>query len=258
MDLGSLIGIISGVFLIAAAIFLGGDVRNFLNVPGMMIVFGGTAATTLLTFRFKDVMGAFKAAVFVFSQTKEDAMKTVETMVKLCKLSRREGLIKIGDVKTESRFLKKACQLIADSSEAETIRTVLTNEIESLKLRHFMVQDVFKKMGLYAPAFGMMGTLIGLVQMLSKMQDPASIGPAMAVALLTTFYGSFLSTMVFLPIAGKLKIRTLTQVMELEIIFEGAISILENNNPTLIHEKLSSLLPKKDRRPLLRAPKTEI
>ena len=113
-----------------------------------------------------------------------------------------------------------------------------------------MVQDVFKKMGFYSPAFGMLGTLIGLVQMLSKLQDPSAIGPAMAVALLTTFYGSFLSTMLFLPIAGKLKVRTLIQVMELDIIFEGAISILENNNPMLVHEKLSSLVPKKDRKPM--------
>ena len=118
--------------------------------------------------------------------------------------------------KQKSRFLKKACQLIADSSEEDSIRAVLTNEIESLKVRHFMVQDVFKKMGFYSPAFGMLGTLIGLVQMLSKLQDPSAIGPSMAVALLTTFYGSLLSTMLFLPIAGKLKVRTLTQVMELE------------------------------------------
>lgn len=250
MDLGSLIGIISGISLIATAIFLGGDVHNFINVPGMMIVLGGTVATTLLTFRSKEVVAAFKAAYFVFVQDKNDPMKTVQTMVRLCQLSRREGLIKVGDIKTKSRFLKKACQLIADSSEEDSIRAVLTNEIESLKIRHFMVQDVFKKMGLYSPAFGMLGTLIGLVQMLSKLQDPSAIGPSMAVALLTTFYGSFLSTMLFLPIAGKLKVRTLTQVMELDIIFEGAISILENNNPMLVHAKLSSLLPKKDRKPM--------
>ncbi|MCP4575722.1 MAG: motility protein A [Deltaproteobacteria bacterium] len=250
MDLGSLIGIISGVSLIVAAILLGGDVHNFINIPGMMIVLGGTAATTLLTFRFNEVAAAFKAAFFVFTRDKNDPMKMVQTMVKLCKISRRDGLMKVGDIKTKSRFLKKACQLVADSSEEDSIRAVLTNEIESLKVRHFMVQDVFKKMGLYSPAFGMLGTLIGLVQMLSKLQDPSAIGPSMAVALLTTFYGSFLSTMLFLPIAGKLKVRTLTQVMELDIIFEGAISILENNNPTLVHEKLSSLLPKKDRKPM--------
>ncbi|MBW1780321.1 MAG: MotA/TolQ/ExbB proton channel family protein [Deltaproteobacteria bacterium] len=250
MDLGSLIGIISGISLIVAAIIVGGDVHNFINTPGIMIVLGGTVATTLLTFRFKEVIAAFKAAFFVFTQEKEDPNKMVKTMVDLCQLSRREGLMKVGEIKTESRFLKKACQLISDSSEEDVIRSALTNEIESLKVRHFMVQDVFRKMGLYSPAFGMLGTLIGLVQMLSKMQDPSSIGPSMAVALLTTFYGSFLSTMLFLPIAGKLKVRTLTQVMELDIIFEGAVSILDNNNPTLVYEKLSSHIPKKERKPM--------
>lgn len=250
MDLGSLIGIISGVSLIVGAIFVGGDIHNFVNIPGVMIVIGGTAATTLLTFRFKEVTAAFRAAFFVFTLERNDPNEMVGTMVGLCQLSRREGLMKIGEIKTESRFLKKACQLIADSSEEDMIRSALSNEIESLKIRHLMVQDVFRKMGLYAPAFGMLGTLIGLVQMLSKMQEPSTIGPSMAVALLTTFYGSFLSTMFFLPIAGKLKVRTLAQLMDLEIIFEGAISILENNNPTLVYERLSSHVPKKDRKPM--------
>ena len=250
MDLGSLIGIISGVSLIVGAIFVGGDIHNFVNIPGVMIVVGGTAATTLLTFRFKEVAAAFRAAFFVFTQERNDPNEMVGTMVGLCQLSRSEGLMRIGEITTESRFLKKACQLIADSSEEDMIRSALTNEIESLKIRHLMVQDVFRKMGLYAPAFGMLGTLIGLVQMLSKMQEPSTIGPSMAVALLTTFYGSFLSTMFFLPIAGKLKVRTLAQLINLEIIFEGAISILENNNPTLVYERLSSHVPKKDRKPM--------
>jgi chemotaxis protein MotA len=102
-------------------------------------------------------------------------------------------------------------------------------------------------MGMYSPAFGMLGTLIGLVQMLSKLQDPSSIGPAMAVALLTTFYGSLLSTMFFLPIAGKLKARTIIQGINLEIMYEGAISILENNNPIIVYEKLSSFIPERHR-----------
>ena len=250
MDLGSLIGIISGVSLIAAAIFFGGDIHNFINIFGLMIVIGGTVATTLLTFRFKEVVAAFKAAFFVFTQESDNPNQLVETLIGLCYLSRREGLMKLGEIKTESRFLKKACQLIADSAEEDVIRSALRNEIESLKIRHFMVQDVFRKMDVYSPAFGMLGTLIGLVQMLSKMQDPSTIGPSMAVALLTTFYGSFLSTMFFLPIAGKLKVKTLTKVMNLDIIFEGALSILENNNPTLVYEKLSSHIPKKERKPM--------
>jgi len=250
MDFASFIGFILGIFLVIVAILIGGDIHNFINVPGMMIVLGGTAAATLLTFRFKDVVSAFKAAYFVFNAEPENPNNMVETMIRLCTVSRREGLLKLGGIKTKSRFLKKACDLIADSSEEEIIRSSLRTEIESLKMRHFIVQDVFRKMGTFSPAFGMLGTLIGLVQMLSKMQDPSSIGPAMSVALLTTFYGSLLSTLFYLPIAGKLKARTIMQVINLEIMFEGAISILSNNNPYLVYEQLSSYIPRRHRKPL--------
>jgi chemotaxis protein MotA len=250
MDLASLIGIFSELGLIVAAIIVGGDVHNFFNVPGLMIVMGGTTATTLLTFQFEDVANSFRAAYFVFTQGKDDPNQMVATMIRLCHISRRQGILELGDVKTRSRFLKKACDLIADGSSEDIIRSALRTEIESLKMRHYVVQDVFRKMGTYAPAFGMLGTLIGLIQMLSKMQNPSSIGPAMAVALLTTFYGSLLSTMFFLPIAGKLKARTVIEVINLEIMFEGAISILEINNPMIVYEKLSSYIPARLRKPL--------
>ena len=250
MDVASLVGILSGFGLIVTAIIIGGDVHNFVNTPGLMIVMGGTTATTLLTFQFEDVANAFRAAFYVFSEEKDDPNQMVGTMIRLCHISRRQGILELGDVKTKSRFLKKACDLIADGSSEEIIRSALRTEIDSLKMRHYVVQDVFRKMGTYAPAFGMLGTLIGLVQMLSKMQNPSTIGPAMAVALLTTFYGSLLSTLFFLPVAGKLKARTVLEVINLEIMFEGAISILEVNNPLIVYEKLSSYIPARLRKPL--------
>lgn len=250
MDIASFIGFICGIIMIITAIILGGDVYNFVNVPGLMIVCGGTLSATFLTFKFKDVISAFNAAYFVFSQQKEDPNDVLATMIRLCEVSRKQGILGLEKVKTDERFLNKACMLIADGSDEGVIRETLRTEIDSMKLRHFIVQEVFKKMGLYAPAFGMLGTLIGLVQMLSKLHDPSAIGPAMAVALLTTFYGSLLSTMFFLPIAGKLKAITILQVVNLEIMFEGAISILANNNPILVYEKLSSYIPARNRRPL--------
>jgi len=250
MDLASFVGILSGVGLIIGAIIIGGDVHNFINTPGIMIVLGGTTATTLLTFQFADVINAFRAAYFVFTEEKDEPNQMVATMIKLCHISRRQGILELGEIKTKSRFLKKACDLIADGSSEEIIRSALRTEIDSLKIRHLIVQDVFRKMGTYAPAFGMLGTLIGLIQMLSKMQNPETIGPAMSVALLTTFYGSLLSTMFFLPIAGKLKARTHLEIINLEIMFEGAISILEVNNPLILYEKISSYIPAKHRKPL--------
>lgn len=252
MDVGSLIGIFSGVTLIVAAILVGGSVHNFVNVPGFMIVLGGTIAATFLTFQLKDVLTAFKAAFFVFSERKRDPNDMVSTMIKLCYICRRKGILALSKIRTRSAFLKKVCNLIADGSEEALFHKTMGIEVEAMKARHFIVQEVFKKMGIYAPAFGMLGTLIGLIQMLSKLQDPTSIGPAMAIALLTTFYGSLLSTLFFLPIAGKLKARTLLELINLEIIVEGGISILEDNNPLFVYEKLSSYIPARLRRPMKR------
>lgn len=249
MDAASLVGVLLGLGLIIGAIFLGGDLSHFFNLPGIMIVFGGTLAATLITFQLKDVIAAFKAAIFVFSEKKSDPNDMVETMIELCSLSRRQGLIALSRLEYENDLLRKACNLIADGSKEELIRDTLNIEIDSMKQRHFIIQDIFRKMATYAPSFGMMGTLIGLVQMLRQLNNPDTIGPAMAVALLTTFYGMLLSTLFFLPIAGKLRDRTLVELINLEIMFEGAISILEDNNPIFVYEKLSSYIPAKQRRP---------
>jgi chemotaxis protein MotA len=250
MDFGSFIGIISGLSLIFSAIFFRGDFLSFINLPGFMIVIGGTVASTLLTFEFRHVVTAFKSAALVFSSKRDNPNDAVETMLRLCKISRQQGILALSDVKTESGFLKKACGLIADGSEETTIRAALETEIDYLKMRHYNIQDVFKKMGTYAPAFGMLGTLIGLIQMLSQLANPETIGPAMAVALLTTFYGSLISTLFCLPIAGKLKSRTVNEVMNLEIMLEGSVSILNNDNPLIVYEKLSSFIPLNSRVPV--------
>lgn len=217
-----------------------------------MIVFGGTLAVTLITFQAKDVLTALRAAIFVFSHKKQDPNDMVETMIDLCTISRRQGLVALSQLEIENDFLRKACNLIADGSKEDIILDTLNIEIKSMKQRHYIVQDVFRKMAVYAPSFGMMGTLIGLVQMLSQLSKPETIGQSMSIALLTTFYGMMLATLIFLPIAGKLRARTLLELINLEIIFEGAISILESNNPIAVYEKLSSYIPTKKRRPMKR------
>ncbi|MBE9399471.1 MotA/TolQ/ExbB proton channel family protein [Pontibacterium sp. N1Y112] len=250
MDFASLIGIVSGLALIVSAIILGGSADVFVNVPGLMIVAGGTIAATFLTVSFKDVLKAFRAAYIVFSSDKTNAQKMIQTMLELSRISHRHGLVKLGDVKTSSNVLKRACNLLAEAASEQVIRNTLQNEIDSLIMRHHTVQDIFKKMAAYAPAFGMLGTLIGLIQMLSELDNPETIGPSMAVALLTTFYGSLLSTMVFLPIAGKLRARTLAEVANLEIIREGCIGILTNDHYMHVYEQLASYLPEAERKPV--------
>jgi chemotaxis protein MotA len=248
MDFATFVGIFSGLSLIFGAIVLGGSVLLFVNVPGLMIVVGGTVSATLVTFPLSEVLTAFKAMFVVFRDQGERPEDVVQLMVKLADVCRKKGVLALQEIKTDNMILRKACQLIADGSEEDLITNTLLIEIESLKSRHYISQEVFRKMGSFSPAFGMLGTLIGLVQMLSQLDDPSKIGPAMAVALLTTFYGSILSTMAFLPIAGKLRARTNREILVLEIIFEGAKSILESSNPIMVYEKLSSFLPPRVRR----------
>ena len=248
MDIATFFGIIVGFSLVIGAIFLGGAVDIFINIPGLMIVLGGTFDSTCVNFPLSDVLKAIKAVFYIFTRRKITSNQVVNTMVRIAEISRKEGLLALEHVETENKVLKKACQLIADNADPFLITETLRIEISSLKSRHAIIQDVFKKMGAYAPAFGMIGTLIGLVQMLTKLEDPASIGPAMAVAILTTFYGALLSNLLFLPIAGKLKSRSLEEILHLEIIFQGAKSILENNNPTFVYEKLSSFVAPGERK----------
>lgn len=247
MDIATILGIFSGLALIFGAIISQGGVELFISVPSMMIVLGGTLAATLITFPLSDVIHAFRAAGQVFRHRRTNSNEVVRLILTLANISRRQGLVALSKVKTNDAILKKSLNLIADGAPEELIRHTLRIEIEALRARHADAQDVFKKMGSYAPAFGMLGTLIGLVQMLSQLSDPEAIGPAMALALITTFYGSLLASLFFLPIAGKLKSRTMVELVNLELIFEGAVSILDNNNPMLIYEKLSAFIPPKQR-----------
>jgi len=250
LDIASLTGIVAGLGLIISAILMGGDFSLFVNIPGIMIVVGGTLSATLLTFPLNDVMSAFKAAVFVFSSKQDNPNDMVFTMIELCKITRKEGLVGLSRTKTDHAFIAKACMLISDGAEESIITETLTIEIDAMKERHFIVQDVFTKMNAYAPAFGMIGTLIGLVQMLANLADPSSVGPAMGVALLTTFYGAVLAFMIFGPIAGKLKSITAKEVMNLQIIFDGASAITQDANPRMVYEKLSSYIPSSQRKAL--------
>ncbi len=247
MDIATLFGIIIGFSLLIGAIILGGQYNIFLNIPGLMIVIGGTFSAICITFPISEIYNAVVAAFKIFITRKLKANEVVNLMVRIADISRREGLLALENIETDNNILKKTCQLIADNADTDLIEETLLIEITSLKQRHFIVQEVFKRMANYAPAFGMVGTLIGLVQMLSSLKNPDAIGPAMAVAILTTFYGSVLSNLLFLPIAGKLKSRTTEEILHLQIIFEGAKCILQNNNPRFVYEKLSSFVPPKER-----------
>ncbi len=225
-----------------------GNMGMYWDPFALMIVLGGSLASIMVAFPFEEVLQSIRAAFKVFASRKVKVREVVGTMVKIAEISRREGIVALENIKTDNAVLKKACQLIADNADPQLIRSTLSIEINSMKRRHKVAHDVFKRLGALTPAYGMMGTLIGLVQMLSQLSNPDSIGPAMAMALLTTMYGSVFSTMIFLPMGAKLQARTLQEQLSLEVIFEGAKSILVNNNPTLVYEKLSSYLPPNERK----------
>ncbi len=248
MDIATLLGLVVGLALVTGAIMLGSSILQFVDIPSMMIVFGGSLAAISVAFPFEEVIQAFYAGVKIFASRKVRPREVVDIMVKVAEISRREGLLALENIQTENAVLKKSCQLIADNADPGLIRDTLRIEIGSMKRRHKIGQDVFRGLANYAPAFGMIGTLIGLIQMLGRLDDPKAIGPAMAVALITTFYGSMLSNLFFMPIAGKLNARTQQEILNLEIIFEGAKSILENNNPRLVYEKLSSFIAPRERK----------
>lgn len=248
MDIATLGGLIIGLTMVGGAIYMGGDSFLFINLPSILIVIGGTLAAICVAFPFEEVRQAIAAGFKAFASRKVRPQEVVDIMVRVADISRREGLIALENIQTENKVLKKACQLIADNADPDIIRDTLRIEISSMKRRHRIGQEVFRKLAGFAPAFGMIGTLIGLVQMLARLDDPKAIGPAMAVAIITTFYGSVLANLLFLPIAGKLNARTLQETLHMEIIFEGAKSILENNNPRLVYEKLSSFIAPQERR----------
>lgn len=245
-----MLGMLVGIVMVAGSIWAhsAGNLGMYWDPFALTIVLGGTIASIFVAFPLEEVLQAFRALFKVFASRKVTPREVANLMVKVAEISRREGIVALEHIKTENVVLKKACQLIADNADPALIRATLAIEINSMRRRHKVAHDIFKRMGALTPAYGMMGTLIGLVQMLAGLNDPKSIGPAMSMALLTTLYGSVFSTTFFLPMGAKLQSRTLQEQLLLEVIFEGAKSILENNNPILVNEKLSSFLAPSERK----------
>lgn len=247
MDIATLLGLTTGIGLVITAILIDGSLLQYLDGPGAMIVFGGTLAAICVSHPVEEVIQAFNAGFKIFASRKVSAQEVVNVMVRIAEISRREGLLALENIRTDNVVLKKACKLISDNAGPQLIQDTLRIEIHSLKRRHQIGETVFRSLGTFSPAFGLIGTLIGLVQMLARLNNPKSLGGAMAVALLSTFYGALSANLLFLPVAGKLRARTQQEVLNLEIIFEGARCILQNNNPLLVRDKLMSFVPPKER-----------
>ncbi len=243
MDLATLIGLIGGFGVVIGAIMVGGQGNIFLDVASALIVLGGTIAATLIRFPLKTCFGAFKVAGRAFRFRVEQPIAIIKQAVELAGIVRREGLLALENQQVANDFLAKGLRLCVDGLEPVFVRKVLTEEMEKTLDRHEDGQQIFKAIGDAAPAMGMIGTLIGLVGMLAQMDDPKAIGPAMAVALLTTLYGAILANLVALPIADKLAVRTGQEMLNKVIVIESIASIQEGRNPRVMEELLMSFLP---------------
>lgn len=249
MDLATVLGIISGIALFTIAIVSNGSIMEFIHVPSILIVLGGTFAATLINYPLQSVLAVSKILKNVFMEKSKDPNEIIKILVDLAETARREGLLALEDTayQMDDDFLKKGILLIVDGTDPELVRNILETELAFLEDRHRTGQSIFETMGALAPAFGMIGTLIGLIQMLKNLQDPDAIGPGMAVALITTFYGALLSNFVFVPIAGKLRVRSNEEVLFKEVMVEGMLSIQAGENPRIIEEKLKAFLSPKAR-----------
>ena len=243
MDIATLLGILGAISAIVGSIFYGGSAAAFVNTPGLVIVVGGTLFVNLVKFPLGHTLGAMKVAANAFMYKSESPSALISEGVTLANIARKEGLLGLESVEIGNPFLKQGIQLAIDGHEPEFVTRVLTNEINLTIERHDIGQKIFKGIGDSAPAMGMIGTLIGLVQMMSNMSDPKQIGPAMAVALLTTLYGAALASVVALPIAEKLEHRSAEERRSRGLILETINSIQEGLNPRVMEEMLKAYLP---------------
>ena len=244
MDIATIIGIVTAFGLVIGSIVSGGALDAFINAPSMLIVLGGTFGAVLINYPLKAVLGSFGVAGNAFKVKLGEPSAMIKRIVEFAGRVRSEGLLAPeselkGD---DDPFLTKGLQLVLDGQSPEAIGEIMETEITNLEERHRLGAEVFSTFGMFAPALGLVGTLIGLVQMLGSMTDPSSIGPAMAVALLTTFYGAVLANMLFNPIAGKLRMRSSEEVQSRELTMTGVLAIAAGSNPRVVEQQLNAYL----------------
>ncbi|HHY47679.1 MAG TPA: motility protein A [Firmicutes bacterium] len=244
MDLMTLLGIVSGLTLIGLSIGMGGAITAFWDLPSVLITLGGTIAATLVNFPFSDLRTMLGVTKVAFIEKLDDPAEVINDLIMLADRARREGLLALDSMlySIEDDFLRRGLQMVVDAADPELIREILETDIAQLEARHRAGRRVFESMATYSPAFGMIGTLIGLIQMLRQLNDPAKIGPSMAVALVTTFYGAMLAYLVFIPLAGKLAVRSQKEVLLKEVMLEGILSIQAGDNPRIVEERLRAYL----------------
>ncbi len=248
MDKASIFGVVVGMGLVVAAILMGGSLMMFFNLPGLLVVLGGTFAATSIAFPFDELKLIIPVSRRVFNDQRNEMLAIAQYLVKAMQVQKRDGPVALENIADDAptQALRKGLMLIADGTNSNTIREILGTERKYMEEHHRVGQKIFNEMGKYAPAFGMVGTLIGLVQMMANMSDPDAIGPAMAVALLTTFYGAVFANLIFIPMVSKLDRRIGIEVVQIQLAIVGLDSINRGDSSAILKEKLKAFMSDSD------------
>lgn len=245
MDISTLVGLLAGTGLLLWAIMGKTHIGAFIDSGSVAIVLGGAVAAAMVSFPMRNLAGVAKVVKNCFFSKPNDSKKLITELVRFAEVARRDGILALENVTedVDDPFLVSGIQMAVDGTDPDLIQTIMMSEIESVESRHSEGKALFDNIGRFAPAFGMIGTLIGLVIMLGDMDDPSSIGPAMAVALLTTFYGALLANLFALPLAEKLGVRSREEVLAMMIVIRGVMAIQSGDNPRIVEQKLKTFLP---------------
>jgi len=244
MDIATIIGILLGFMVIIGAIVAGGGWHMFIHLPSMAITIGGMLCATLIHFSLSQFLGIFSVVKKTIVAKVPSGSELIQRMVNYAAINRRDGALALEQEipKLDNPFFIKGMQMLVDGTDYEEVRELMSMEIQHLQGRHATGKKILEFMGAAAPAFGMIGTLIGLVQMLRSLESPEQIGSGMAVALLTTFYGALSANLIFIPLAGKLGIYSKAETTAMEMITEGVCAISKGDNPTSVREKMQAFV----------------
>ena len=248
MDIASVIGVVLAVVLILASIIIGGgSLGAFIDPPSLMVVCGGAVAAAMISFPLKNFLGVFSVVMKVFLYKLDSIPQLIEQLVSLAETARRDGLLALeGRIdEIENPFVVLGVQMAVDGTRPEVMEDILRTELDAVATRHRDGKALMDTMGRFAPAYGMIGTLMGLIIMLGDMSDPSKIGAGMAVALLTTMYGAIAANVMFLPFAEKLGFTNKQELMAMEIVVRGIMAIQSGENPRVIEQKLNTFVPPK-------------
>jgi chemotaxis protein MotA len=249
MDTGTLLGIVLGFGFIIAAITMHGSLADFVDLPGALVAFGGSSAALFIFFPAKKVLGIFGIVKKCVLHKLPDPRAEVRRLTELATVARRDGLLALEKRLPEisDPFLLRGLEMVIDGTSREKVEQVLQIELQYIQERHAVGKKMFDQLGASLPAFGMVGTLIGLIQMLHELDDPSKIGSGMAVAMCTTFYGAFVANMLYLPISGKLENRSKEESLLRELMIQGLIALIDGEAPRAMEAKLKAFLAPKAR-----------